>query len=293
MIRVGTAGWSYPDWDGVVYPRGTASSRAALERLARLFDTLEINVTFYRPPESRLAEGWARRVDDRADFLFTAKLWQGFTHQREDRHEAEEVAFKEGLRPLVEARRLGALLVQFPHSFHHTPAGRRYLESLLERFSGWPLVVELRHASWMQPDFLATLETRGAGFCNVDQPAIGRAAPPSTVMSGPAGYVRLHGRNSDNWFRRDATRDRRYDYLYASEELRAWADRIRTMQAKAGGRDIFVIANNHYRGQAAANALELKSMLVGSPVEIPGSLVAAFPRLEPIADAGRAGMLPL
>ena len=285
MIRVGTAGWSYPDWEGLVYPRGSASSKRSLVLLAGMFDVLEINTTFYRPPNPRMAEGWAERVASHPAFRFTAKLWQGFTHERDETHPAEEAAFKEGIDPLRQAGRLGALLIQFPHSFRNSQASRAYLTALLDRFAGDPLVVELRHVSWLSDEVLALLDARGAGYCNVDQPLVGSASPPTTIITGSIGYARLHGRNREAWFKKDAGRDARYDYLYSHEEIRGWAERIRLMQRKAkGGADIFIIANNHYRGQAAANALEIVHALTGEPVAPPASLVEAYPRLAAIAS---------
>ena len=278
-----------------MYPKGVATKAEALVHMASLFDTVEINVTFYRPPSARLAESWVRRVSARPLFRFTAKLWQGFTHARDEPHAAEERAFKEGLAPLLEAGRLGALLVQFPHSFRNTPRNREYLDTLLARFERYPLVVEVRHATWLKDEFLESLAARGVGFCNVDQPIIGAAAPPTSIMTGDSGYVRLHGRNRENWFKKDAGRDARYDYLYSHDEIREWVERIKAMQGKAKrGGDIFIIANNHYRGQAPVNALELFHMMTGNLVKAPESLVSAYPRLASItAKMEKPGMLPL
>jgi len=290
MVRVGTAGWSYPDWEGIVYPKGTAATREALVLVARLFDTLELNVTFYRPPSARMAESWVKRVAFRPSFRFTAKLWQGFTHRRDESHAVEEKAFKEGIAPLMEASRLGALLAQFPHSFRNTEKNRAYLEELLDRFAGYPMVVEVRHVSWVTDELLAMLSRRDTGFCNVDQPGVGAASPPTSIVTGGVGYVRWHGRNKENWFRKDAGRDARYDYLYSHEEIREWVQRIRMMDS----RDIFIIANNHYRGQAAVNALEMMHAISGDKVEVPDSLAKAYPRLASIAAVvQRPGMLPL
>jgi uncharacterized protein YecE (DUF72 family) len=292
MVRVGTAGWSYPDWEGIVYPKGVASKKEALTVLAGLFDTLEINVTFYRPPSAKMSESWVQRVESRPSFRFTAKLWQGFTHQREQGHLMEEKVFKEGVAPLVEAGRLGALLLQFPHSFRNSGPNRDYLEGLLDRFAAYPLVVEVRHVSWLQDELLALLERHQVGFCNVDQPAVGAAAPPTSLVTGRVGYVRWHGRNARNWFDKEAGRDARYDYLYSHEEIREWVERIRLMQGRT--KDIFIIANNHYRGQAVANALELMHELTGEPADVPEDLLRACPRLSSIAsNIGRPGMLPL
>jgi len=298
MIRVGTAGWSYPDWEGIVYPKGTANSRESLEHLARMFEVLEINMTFYRPPSARMAESWVRRVSLRPKFVFTAKLWQGFTHRRDESHEKEEKAFRAGLRPLVDAGRLGALLAQFPHSFKNTADNRAYLDRLAERFRDYPVVVEVRHASWLREagreEFLAGLRQRGLGFCNVDQPRVGNTIPPTDLMGEGPGYLRLHGRNRADWFRKDAGRDARYNYLYSHEEIEDWIGRIRAMQGRGAGKDIFIIANNHYRGQAVANALEIGHLLDGRRVKTPATLVSAYPRLAPIVEKAESqGMLPL
>jgi len=284
-LLVGTAGWSFPDWEGVVYPRGAARSGEALKILSRIFDVLEINVSFYRPPTPVMARAWLAAVAPIPSFRFTAKLWQGFTHQREEPHDAEEQAWKEGIAPLAEAGRLGCVLVQFPHSFRNDAPGRAYLDSILDRFAELTLAVELRHASWLTDEVLSMLSARHVGFCNVDQPLIGDAIPPSTVVTAPHAYVRLHGRNRRDWFRRDAGRDARYDYLYTEEEVEDWARRIGLMRQRDPAATIYIIANNHYRGQAPANALELRSLLQGRPVEVPPTLLAAFPRLAKVASA--------
>ena len=204
----------------------------------------------------------------------------------------EEKVFKEGIAPLVDSGKFGALLLQFPHSFKNSTPNCIYLEGLLDRFAAYPLVVEVRHVSWLQDDLLALLDKHNAGFCNVDQPAVGDTAPPTSLVTGDVGYVRWHGRNAENWFRRGAGRDARYDYLYSHEEIREWVERIRLMQGRT--KDIFIIANNHYRGQAVANALELIYELTGEPAEVPEDLLRACPRLSSIATkTGRPGMLPL
>ncbi|MGH9867762.1 MAG: DUF72 domain-containing protein [Candidatus Polarisedimenticolia bacterium] len=295
-LLVGTAGWSFPDWEGVVYPRGAGRSGKALGLMARTFDVMEINVSFYRPILSSMARSWLDAVAAFPAFRFTAKLWRGFTHEREETHEPERAAWLEGIAPLREAARLGAVLAQFPISFRNTAPSRAYLESLLDRFAELPLVVELRHVSWMTDEVIAMLTARQVGWCNVDQPLLGDAVPPSTMVTSPVAYVRLHGRNRTEWFRKDAGRDARYDYLYSEEEIDEWALRIGLMRQRAPGAVTFIIANNHYRGQAAVNALELKSALTGGPVEVPDLLLSAYPRLARVsARSGRApgGQAPL
>jgi uncharacterized protein YecE (DUF72 family) len=114
MIRVGPAGWSYKDWEGFVYPEKPGPKFDPLAYLARFFDTIEINSSFYRPPSASTANSWARRVAHNRGFKFTAKLYRTFTHERGTQTQKDEVDFRTGIDPLSDAGRLGALLLQFP-----------------------------------------------------------------------------------------------------------------------------------------------------------------------------------
>lgn len=317
MIRVGVAGWSYADWEWIVYPLPHPRRFDPLAHLARYLDVIEINSSFYRPPAPRAAAGWLARVADRPRFTFTAKLWRGFTHERGERHAAEEQAFREGLAPLVDGGRLSCLLVQFPHSFKPAGDGRETLREILGRFGDYPLVVELRRADWADEDTLDWLRERGIGFCNVDQPRLGRGGGatlrPTRIATARRAYVRLHGRNWKTWFQperpasapageghveepapradregesaggsapsRTAGRDLRYDYLYTPEELRPWADALGELDERA--EETHLIANNHFRGKAVVNALMIKAMLTEQPVDGPAELAAAYPELVP------------
>ncbi len=210
MIRFGPAGWSYKDWQGVVYPEDPPKGFDPLAFLARYFDTIEVNSTFYRPPRPEVTPRWARRVAENPDFKFTAKLWQRFTHERDSAPSADEVAaVRAGLDPLVDRGRLGGLLIQFPWSFKAGDESLDWLDDVTSTFSDYPCVVEVRHASWNKPTFYRWLGERGVGFVNIDQPLFHRSIGPSAEASGCVGYVRLHGRNYDDWFREGAGRDAR------------------------------------------------------------------------------------
>ncbi len=178
-----------------------------------------------------------------------------------------------GFDVLRGAGKLGAVLVQFPFSFHRTKETLAYLDGVLKRFADYPLVVEVRHATWNVPPVFELLRERGAGFCNIDQPVIGRSLEPSALVTGPVGYVRLHGRRHDTWFN---------DYLYSEEELRPWAARVEKVADAA--RDVYVITNNHYQGKGAVNALQLISMLTKAKVKVPEPLREKYPELEKIAS---------
>ena len=144
-VRIGTAGWSYKDWDGIFYPPGMQRRKQhALEYLARFFDTTEINTSFYGPLKPELAKLWCRKVAAvNKQFLFTAKLYRAFTHSPKSLLEPtsaasirptdeDESRTREGLDALANEGRLGALLIQFPVSFKNTSLNREYLDRLLQ-----------------------------------------------------------------------------------------------------------------------------------------------------------------
>jgi uncharacterized protein YecE (DUF72 family) len=280
QARVGVAGWSYPDWEGIVYPSPKQTRFDPLAYLAGYFDTIEINSTFYRPARPATADSWARRCEENLNFRFTVKLYKVFTHERSGSTD-DEKAVKEGLAPLMASGRLGALLLQFPWSFKNEAESQRYLKSLLNRFREFPRVLEVRHASWDLPAFYEYLAAEGVGFCNIDQPRIGRSIGPSKKSTGRVGYVRLHGRNYQDWFRRDAGRDARYDYLYSEKELDPWLEKIE--QISEDSQETYVITNNHFRGKAVVNALQIKSRLRGDKVEVPETLINMYPELRHFA----------
>ncbi len=274
MIRFGVAGWDYKDWWGPVYPATRPKGFDPLAYLARYFDTIEINSTFYRPPTPKSATSWARRVEHNERFAFTAKLWRRFTHERDQAWTRDEVAAVcDGLAPLRDAGTLGCLLIQFPWSFKRDAKSREWLDDVVRAFDEFPLAVEVRHSSWNVPEFYAGLGERGIGAVNIDQPIYAKSIEPDAQVTSSIGYVRLHGRNYENWFRDNAESHERYDYLYTKTELESWLDRIHEVAERA--RDTYVITNNHFVGQAPANAAMLRKMY-GDDVEVPPELLDAF-----------------
>jgi len=283
QTRVGPAGWSYADWSGYVYPARRTRGFHEAAYLSEFFDTIEINTSFYQPLRPDHAALWVERISANPAFLFTAKLWQKFTHDPSASAE-DERAVRAGFDVLRQAQKLGAVLLQFPFSFHCTKETVGYLTAVLKRFADYPLVVELRHASWQTEETLALLRERNAGFCNIDQPIIGRSLEPSASSTSPVGYVRLHGRRYDTWFSDNPATPahERYNYLYSEEELDPWVARIRTVNQHT--RNTFVVTNNHYQGKAVVNALQLISILKGSKVKVPEPLRQHYPELEKIAS---------
>jgi uncharacterized protein YecE (DUF72 family) len=264
-----------------------------LEYLARFFDTAEINTSFYGPLKPELAKLWARKVSAiNPRFLFTAKLYRAFTHSpiavMEPTSAAtirpsddDEIKTREGLDALANEGKLGALLIQFPVSFKNTSLNREYLERLLRQFIEYPRVVEVRDSSWNNPDTLAEFARQNVAFCNIDQPVMGKSLAPTEHVTGPIAYVRLHGRNYDQWFDSDNRNDR-YNYLYKEGELDEWKERIENVAHRA--QTTYVITNNHFESKAGVNAIELKSMIDGKRVPAPPTLIQKYPELRKFAD---------
>jgi uncharacterized protein YecE (DUF72 family) len=317
QLLVGPAGWSYSDWSGYVYPSPRPKGFHEATYLAQFFDTIEINTSFYHPMRADHAKQWLDRVAANPRFLFTAKLWQKFTHVELPSNLSEETsgelsdgsatvasadrtnrvlsagagdeeAVRAGFDVLQEGGKLGAVLLQFPFSFHRSTENFDYLGSLLRRFSSYALAVELRHATWNDPALFALLREHRTAFCNIDQPMIGRSIGPSDETTSSIGYVRLHGRRYDTWFSDDPATPphERYNYLYSSEELAPWNQRIRTIVERT--RKTFVITNNHYLGKGVVNALQIIAALKSIKLPVPEPLREHYPVLESIASEPQA-----
>jgi uncharacterized protein YecE (DUF72 family) len=264
-----------------------------LEYLARFFDTTEINTSFYGPLKPELVKLWCRRAAAvNPQFLFTAKLYRAFTHSPLSITEPtsaasirptdeDEVKTREGLDALAGEGKLGALLIQFPVSFKNTLLNREYLDRLLRQFIEYPRVVEVRESSWNTPETIAAFAQKNVSFCNIDQPVLGKSLAPTDHVTAPLAYVRLHGRNYDQWFDSDNQNDR-YNYLYKTQELEEWKGRIESVAAKS--ETTYVITNNHFESKAGVNALELKAMVTSKRVAAPPTLIQKYPELRRFAD---------
>lgn len=270
-IRIGPAGWSYKDWEGVVYPPH-GSKFDPLAYLAGFFDTIEINSPFYRIPPPAHGKSWARRVTHNPDFKFTTKVFRGFTHENATLLDSDVKAFRNYLDPLMESDRLGAILLQFPWSFKNTPESRVRLVELFRAFDEYPKALEVRHATFQEPETYEFLAEHDVAWVNVDQPLFSDSVKPADTVTGPVAYARLHGRNYEKWFAHSESWER-YNYLYSAQELEPWVERIERM---AQSKETYVVTNNHFRGQAILNAGDLKEAL-GQDGELPPQLKEAYP----------------
>lgn len=291
QILIGTAGWSYDDWRGTVYPAPLPRGFDPLRYLAAAFDLVEINVSFYRLPRPELVAGWVQRVQDFPDFRFLLKAPRSWTHPEPGAGDPEPAPFRGLAESLAAGGRLGAVLLQLPQSFHAGAAARERVQRLRDWLPGLPVAVEVRHASFAGPAWPSWLAERDCLPVNVDQPALPGCLGLDAACGRAGAYFRLHGRNAAQWFAPAAGRDARYDYLYAEGELDAIAARVGEAAARVPL--LFLVTNNHYRGQAAVNALQLRARLLGRPLPVPPTLLASYPQLAAIAapPARRPGEL--
>ena len=301
---IGTCGYSYPGlppqgWSGVFYPKVGGKRLDALEFYAAHFNCVEINSTFYRPASAAMARGWLAKTP--ADFIFTAKVWQKFTHPTElgrdsnlptvkwtafDKTDVER--FSEGIAPLAEAKRLGALLFQYPASFACDAINIERLESALSSFDMAPKVVELRHKSWSDRRTAteALLKKFHATWAFIDEPKFPFSVQQTLAAQAEVNYLRLHGRNQEKWWRHDSAWER-YDYFYQPDNIHRLAAKLKQLSGQTPA-STYVFFNNHARGQAVANAMMLKLALgLDDGAAVPDSLVAEFPMVRNFKPASK------
>ena len=297
QFYVGTCGFSYPGgppqgWEEIFYPKAVGRRVNDLEFYASYFDLVEINSTFYRPPTPATTRAWVSKTP--SDFKFAVKAWQKFTHPTRLGGESVErlnwepfdagdvELFSGALMPLAEAGKLVALLFQYPAGFHFAPENIERIERTLEAFAGFPKVVELRHLSWSEHEFLTRnlLYSRAASWVFIDEPKFASSVRQNIDAHGDLAYLRLHGRNRGKWWKHDQAWER-YDYFYSRGEVQRLAVKLKELAARSPNAQFIVLFNNHARAQAAANALMLKAELApDAPRRAPRSLIQSFADLS-------------
>jgi len=255
-VRVGTSGYTFDDWRGIVYPRSVRGS--VLPHYARLFDAVEINTTFYRVPPASLFHGMLRHVPD--EFVFLVKVPKEMTHERALADRVRD-PFLRSIEPLLRAEQLGCLLVQFPFSFKRTDESLEHLERVSAALApaDVPINVEFRHADWLDEDAYAFLQDHGLGFVNVDLPELENLPERTNVVTSDVAYYRLHGRNRAAWWAKSDNPHDRYDYLYRPAQLDEWVEKARGALKQA--RVAYMMTNNCRLGQSVVGALQLAQKL--------------------------------
>jgi len=265
-IYIGTSGWSYPKgegtWKGHFYPSGKINE---LEYYSQFFNTVEINSSFYRPPNPGYVYNWEKRVPE--DFLFSVKLWQKFTHPKMYQEATGEVAaisqddvdlFRRSLEPLARNGKLGALLAQFPPSFKNDGFGQQIIEAVIRTFSEYRLAVELRHRSWSDDENTAGfLRENNVTWVKIDEPKFQSSISAEVPVTSDMAYFRFHGRNKEMWWKGDS--ETRYKYLYSIEEIHELAEEVKAVSGEA--KYTFALFNNHWQGYAPRNAVDMMRAL--------------------------------
>ena len=287
--HIGTAGWSYKDWVPSFYPKNQSAGFDWLQFYSHYFNCVEVNSTYYTYISPKIVEGWIKKVIDAEDFLFTVKLHQDFTHKK-DFDQQKVKAVSDNLDSLAKAERLGGLLIQFPYSFSFDNTTADYVRKLRDIFQTFNCFVEVRHKSWVKKEALEMFKKLNLTYCTIDQPQIGEAIPFEPIITNDKAYLRFHGRNVKAWLQSINNygkqqsyeeQSERYKYLYSPGELVEIDQKIKSIQEKV--KEIYVIMNNHPQGDAIANAFELIHLLEEkSKVQMPSTIVKAYPRLEEI-----------
>ena len=251
-VRIGTSGFSFNDWQGNFYPQDLPKGKW-LEYYSGRFNTVEINSTYYRIPHPRVLENMVKKAPPGFDFI--VKVPQSFTHRRRDL-EADTAAFREAIRPVEEAGVLSGVLAQFPYSFKFSERGLDYVAACRDLVAPNPLFAEFRHSGWVNRPMYERLKAEQIGYVAVDEPQLPGLLAPDCFATTETGYVRLHGRNAEQWWNGGALR---YDYRYSAEELEVWREKIRKLLQKV--KKAYIYFNNCHQGQAVANAAEFMKSL--------------------------------
>ncbi|MBI2831072.1 MAG: DUF72 domain-containing protein [Chloroflexi bacterium] len=274
QVYVGTSGWSYPGgegtWTGHFYPKGRVDE---LEYYSRFFNAVELNSSFYAPPNPLYVQNWARKVPD--GFTFTVKLWQKFTHPRiyekatgRDATISQEDIdiFKSCIGPLAEHGKLGALLAQFPPGFVNDDHGQQILKAVIRTFGQHRLAVELRHRSWSDdPNIAKLLKGNNVAWVHIDEPKFKSSVGTKVPLTADFAYFRFHGRNAEMWWKGDS--ETRYKYLYSPQEIDELALKVEAASKKV--KLVFAFFNNHWQGYAPRNAVDLLRALKLPLKELP------------------------
>lgn len=248
-IRLGCSGWSYEDWkEGRFYQPGIID-KGMLPFYAKIFDTVEINSTFYRLPSMpQITQNWVKRTPN--DFIFATKFPKQFTHARKDHLQVTEEELKPFyeivVKSLEQGKKLGPILIQFPGSFKADyPLLENFFTLLPSQYS---YTVEFRHKSWLkdQQKTMVLLSKYNIAYCIVSE----KILPPITQITTNFTYIRWHGLNDPK-----AEKYLIYDYLYSAEELGEW---VPTIQKLADEVTVYGYFNNHPNGQAPANCNQIK-----------------------------------
>ncbi len=274
VVLIGCSGWSYDDWVGRFYPVDLAKKKETwFAYYSDYFRTVEINSTFYRPPNEFMVRSWVKKAEGKEGFEYSVKMPQLVTHESMVKFEIERAAEQASsfericARPLADANVMGSVLIQLSPYFKNEPQSLETLKRVLDSVdhSEIDYAVEFRHRSWLDasgrevvPEALEILRERNVANVLIDGPGF----PITRIETADHAYLRFHGRNYDIWYREEKEDDfriNRYDYLYTKQQLEPWIPRIH--EAEKDFNKVRVYFNNHGRSKSAKNAFDLMDLL--------------------------------
>lgn len=240
-IRLGCAGWSYKEWIGPLYD----PDKSMLQQYSSVFDIVEMDSSFYKFPDKGTILGLTKYTP--RGFLFSAKMNKKFTHDTrlrlDENTQAELDSFCELLDPLLTQDKLACVLIQLPPSLKHdSDLLEDFLAALPRRYK---YSIEFRHPSWLERSTWATLTKYNVAYCIVDEPLL----PAEVHLTSDIAYIRWHGRGEQLW----------YDYRYTKNQLTDWLPKIEDIRANT--KQTFGVFNNHFRGYAPENCIQMMQML--------------------------------
>lgn len=259
-IKIGTSGYSYDDWRGSFYPEHLPRGKM-LSYYCNYFDCVELNATYYKIPSAQTFQRLQEITPDSFEFIIKAN--QETTHRRKENRQAIQ-QLCESIKPLQESGKMHGFLAQFPYSFKNNETNRKYLVETRNLLGKIPLYVEFRNYTWLNEQIPVFLAQHNIGYVNVDEPPLRGLLPRQDITTIMNGYIRLHGRNSRDWW--EGKDSARYQYEYSTEELNEWLINISSIIKKAYKTYIFF--NNHPLGNAVRNAQQLIKILASE--KIPG-----------------------
>jgi len=241
-ILIGTSGWSYREWAGPFY---TAKDKSLLKAYTKVFNTVEIDSTFYRYPSKGTVMGWLKYSPE--SFIYTAKLPKLITHDKKlslaQGIQEDLERFIALMEPLWLGGKLGCLLVQLPPKYDYKP---KELEDFLKILpTHIKFAVEFRDLSWMREETWPLLQKYGVAYTIVDEPLL----PPEMHFTASFAYFRWHGKGGRPW----------YNYRYRKDELEPWIPKVKEAAKKV--ERVYGYLNNHHHGYSVENCLQVLEML--------------------------------
>jgi uncharacterized protein YecE (DUF72 family) len=279
-VLVGMGGWDLPPFNRRFYPFPKPKDFSKLEFYSRYFDLVEVNSTFYNPRwDPAIIRRWLTDVSGNKNFLFTVKLYRGFTHER-IATQGDLRSIHEILDLLVAEGKLGGLVIQLPFSFTCTADRRRHLEKISRAFRDYTMFIEVRHDSWNSPDIDVFFREHSLHQINIDLPPLKHYMPLTSVAWDGVSYFRMMGRNSATWTQatKGAIEENgsRYNYLYNQDELDQLLKLIQGVRNNT--KRVFVVFHNDPNAHSLVNGFQIRKHLK-QPVSVPPSLTRIYPQL--------------